>query len=98
MYLVHFLTLSEVTVAVERGSWRLEDRLRLRMRAQDEGSALRTQHCGKRLESLSILLTVLFLRLGDPILPLDPFGGGVEFLRDLGDIFRFPPRYLDIGV
>jgi hypothetical protein len=38
------------------------------------------------LESLTILLRVEFFSLVNPLVPLDPIGGGVEFLRDPVDI------------
>jgi len=50
------------------------------------------------LQSLAVFLPMLSLRAGDPILPLDPVGGGVELLRDHGDILRLPARNLDKGV
>lgn len=45
-----------------------------------------TLSCVRGLESLAVLLRVEFFSFVDPLVPLDPIGGGVELLRDLVDI------------
>jgi hypothetical protein len=45
-----------------------------------------TLSCWRGLESLTILLRVEFFSFVNPLVPLDPIGGGIEFLRDPVDI------------
>jgi hypothetical protein len=42
-----------------------------------------------------VFLIVLFLGINDPFFPFDTLRIGREFLGDLRDVFRFPPRDLD---
>ena len=41
---------------------------------------------------------MLLLRAGDPIIPLDAVGAGLQLPRDFGDVARRPPGDLNVGV